>query len=168
MWRLLLIAPMAWLACTHRAPAPIANHAQRPAERAAPAAATDATCAGNLRAHRVTLELDRETEIAAGGERATYHGQSEDLYDDGTSAIVLALDVLGQPWLPDARDTGFHAFGEHCVRVVTSTDHRLELEVALQPAHEYDDHRCQFSCCAAPEQRAPDGSVECCFCSDAP
>jgi len=118
----------------------------------------------------VTLDRGRATAVAAGGLRATYRGWSEDVYDDGTTAFILSVEVLGQPWLPDARDHELHAFGDHCVRVVSSTEDRVELEIALQPAREYDDARCQLACCRTPAQQkpAPDGTIECCFCSDAP
>jgi hypothetical protein len=113
------------------------------------------------------LVRGRSTEIARGGVRATYRGHSEDHFDDGTTAIVLSLEVDGEPWLPDARDRVFHALGKHCLRIVTSGDDRLELDVALQPEHEYDPERCHASCCRD-DTRAPDGTIECCFCSDAP
>ena len=148
-------------------PPPLAHHAE-PAQ--APAPVADPRCAGQLVPHRETLRRDSETEIAAFGKRATYRGQSEDVFDDGTTAVVLSLVVFGDPWLPDARDRSVHAFGEHCLRIIESSETKLVLDVALQPAHKYDDHRCQMSCCVTPEQQkpAPDGSIECCFCSDAP
>lgn len=172
---MLVIAPMLWLACSDpaRAPAspvrtsPERASPERRATRAVPPAARDPKCAGDLTPHREVLARGRPTEVARDGVRATYRGRSEDLFDDGTTAIVLSLDVDGESWLPDARDTGFHAFGEHCLRVVTSSDDRLELDVALQPAHVYDPGRCHAACCRD-HTPAPDGTIECCFCSDAP
>jgi hypothetical protein len=149
-------------------PAPPIAHHTTPA--APPAPVVDARCTGNLSPHREALVRGRPTEIAAFGKQATYHGQSHDHFDDGSTAIVLSLDVFGEPWLPDARDRAFHAFGDHCVRIVDSGDARLVLDVALQPAHVYDPERCQMACCVTEAQRqpAPDGSIECCFCPDDP
>ncbi len=109
----------------------------------------------------------RRTEIARGGVYATYHGQSTDHFDDGTFAIVLQIELSTGPWLVDARDTAFHPIGEHCVRLVSSSGDRAELDVALQPAHAYDAARCHAACCRD-HTPAPDGTIECCFCSDAP
>jgi hypothetical protein len=113
------------------------------------------------------LVRGKPTVISRDGVSATYRGRSEDLFDDGTAALVLSLEVGGEPWLPDSRDAAFHAFGEHCVRIAGSGDDRVELDVALQPAHVYDSHRCHVACCRD-SARAPDGTIECCFCSDRP
>ncbi|MBA3457990.1 MAG: hypothetical protein H0T42_33210, partial [Deltaproteobacteria bacterium] len=146
---------------------PLAHHTTPPPVPADAVAA--GPCAGDLRWHRETLVRTRETTIAASGERATYRGWSHDNFDDGSTAIVLSLDVSGQPWLPDARDRSVHAFGDHCLRIFSATSDRLELDVALQPAHEYDPHRCHMGCCRSEAQsRTPDGTEECCFCSDDP
>jgi len=147
-------------------PSPLAHRT----EPAAAAPIVDPGCAGPLSPHRETLLRGVETEVAAFGKRARYLGQSHDPFDDGTTAVVLSIEVFGEPWLPDARDRAFHAFGDHCVRVVSSTADELELEVALQPAHQYDQGRCHLGCCepSAQQQLAPDGSIECCFCSDDP
>ena len=120
--------------------------------------------------HRVTLRRGQATEIAWGGGIGTYLGWSEDLYADGTTATNLSIELFGEPWQPDAGDTALHAFRDHCARIVTVSEGRLELEIGLQPAHRYDPERCHMACCVTEEQRkpAPDGSVECCFCSDEP
>lgn len=130
----------------------------------------DPKCAGTLYPHRETLAVGRVTEIAAFGEQGTYRGASIYHFEDGTFNTILSLEVFGQPWMPDAGDHGLHAFGDHCVRIVDSSDAQIILEVALQPDHVYDSHRCHMGCCVteAQRQQAPDGSVECCFCSDAP
>jgi hypothetical protein len=54
-----------------------------------------------------------------------------------------------------------------CLRIVTSTDDRLELDVALQPAHAYDSGRCHVACCRD-HTPGPGGEIECCFCADTP
>jgi len=163
--RLVLVA---FLGCGSAPPPPPLAHHAEPAPPSAPV--VDPGCAGTLSPHRETLVRGVETEIAAFDRRATYRGQSHDQFDDGTSAVVLSLELFGEPWLPDARDRSFHAFGEHCVRIVSITGDRLELDVALQPSHAYDSHRCQMGCCVtrAQQQPAPDGSIECCFCRDDP
>lgn len=76
---------------------------------------------------------------------------------------------IGQPWLPDHRDRDIHAFGEHCVRIVQANAEQVVLDTGLHPAHQYDPHRCHIGCCASEAQsRTPDGTDECCFCSDDP
>ncbi|MCZ7686779.1 MAG: hypothetical protein M5U28_51750 [Sandaracinaceae bacterium] len=54
------------------------------------------------------------------------------------------------------------------MRIASVGEDRVELDVALQPAHLYDPGRCQMGCCRADDPPAPDGTVECCFCSDEP
>jgi len=149
-------------------PPPPLAHKATPAPLSAPV--VDARCAGDLAFHRETLVRGRETEIAGMGERATFRGEQFDHGGDGTSAVILQLEVFGEPWLPDARDRGVHAFGDHCLRIIEASGDRIELDVALQPAHQYDSHRCKISCCvtSAQQKPAPDGSIECCFCADDP
>jgi hypothetical protein len=173
----LAIAPVLWVACSGGRAGPEASPGSpaagqapaeaRRAERPAAPAAVDAKCAGDLAPHREVLVRGRPTVISRDGVSATYRGRSEDLFDNGTTALVLSLEVGGEPWLPDSRDTAFHAFGEHCLRIGSSSDDRVELDVALQPAHEYDPHRCHNACCRD-DKPAPDGTIECCFCSDKP
>jgi hypothetical protein len=157
---------LALLGCGSKAPpppAPIAHHTTL-------APLVDPKCAGTLFPHRETLVRGRLTEIAAFGKQATFHGESFDHGGDGSYAVMLSLEVFGEPWLPDARDRGLHAFGDHCVRIIDASGAKVVLDVALQPAHVYDPYRCQMGCCVTESQRqqAPDGSVECCFCPDAP
>ena len=112
--------------------------------------------------------MGSERDIAFGGKRGVYRGSSRDHYADGTTILLLSLELFGMPWLPDARDRSFHALGDHCVRIVDAAEDRVDLEVALQAEHEYDSWRCQMGCCAPGASRTPDGTDECCFCSDAP
>lgn len=135
-----------------------------------PAVSVDPRCEGTSSAHRETLVRGRVTDLTASGLTAVFHGDSIDHFDDGSSAVVLQVEVFGEPWWPDARDQAFHAFGEHCVRLVEVSAAQLVVEVALQPDHVYDAHRCKPSCCTTVEQQrpAPDGTVECCFCDDRP
>lgn len=132
-----------------------------------PVVAKPDPCATLATPHRVALKKGIETNISRDG-RGLFKGSSVDHHADGTSATVLSLEVLGSPWLADERDREYHPFGAHCVRLVAVTADQLELDVALQSSHEYDDHRCHVSCCAPGASRAPDGSEECCFCSDKP
>jgi hypothetical protein len=118
--------------------------------------------------HRETLERGRATEIARGEPTAIYHGWMHDQYEHGATTLLLSLELFGQRWLPDVRDTGVHAFARHCVRIASASADRVELDVAIQPAHEYDSDRCQFGCCPSGAERAPDGTIECCFCPDEP
>jgi hypothetical protein len=124
-------------------------------------------CAKLAASHRVTLSLNTETKISRDG-RGVYRGSSIDHFEGGRSATVVSLELFGSPWLPDERDRAYHPFGEHCARLVAVSGDRVELEIALQAAHEYDTHRCAMSCCASGASRAPDGTEECCFCSDQP
>jgi len=98
----------------------------------------------------------------------TYRGMSHDHFDDGTYARVIQLELFGETWLPDARDRGTHALGTHCVRIVSSDDDRVVLDIALQRAHAYEPSRCEMGCCPPGGSTAPDGTEECCFCSDEP
>ena len=120
-----------------------------------------------MTAHRESLQRGREVAISRDG-RGLYHGSSIDHFADGTSANLLSLELFGSPWLPDDRDHAYHPFGDHCVKLVSSTGDRVELDVALKAEHEYDSHRCHVGCCAPGKSTAPDGTEECCFCSDAP
>ncbi len=131
------------------------------------AAAPHPACKELLRTHRETLPLGREVAISSDG-RGIYRGSSIDHFQDGTSANVLSLELFGSPWLPDDRDHAFHPIGDHCVRLISSTGDRVELEVALQQEHQYDSHRCHVGCCPPGGSTAPDGTEECCFCSDVP
>jgi hypothetical protein len=144
-----------------RQPTPIAHHVVPPVP--------EPRCVGTLKMKRVTLERGRDTELAW-DLRATYRGSSEDVFADGTTATMLHLELAGgKQWLPDVRDTALHRVGEHCMRVVTSSQDRVELEldVTKRPGAEM---RCEFSCCVTPEQRkpAPGGEIECCMCPDDP
>lgn len=149
-------------------PAPLlANIPPTPAPISIPV--VPASCAGDLAFHRETLVRGRETEIAAMGHRATYQGEQRDHFDEGRSEVLISLELFGQAWLPDAGDRGVHAFGEHCVRIVDANATQVVLDVALQPAHAYDPHRCHLGCCASEARsRTPDGNGECCFCADDP
>lgn len=163
MQRALLPIWLLAFACSSPArPAPV------PSTPPPPSTAAEPPCAGELAFHRETLLRGRTTEIARGGRAAVYHGSTHDQYDDGTTAMLLSLEVFGHPWLPDARDRAIHAFDQHCVRIASVGEDRVELDVALQPAHLYDPGRCQMGCCRADDAPAPDGTVECCFCSDEP
>lgn len=170
MNRMLVAAVACGLACSSRAPArepPLANAAS---ERAAqpPRVADACADATAYHYHRETLERGREQEIAYGGLTGIYRGVSYDHYDDGTFAMLLQLELFGEPWLPDARDRGTHALGTHCVRLVSADDDRAVLDIAIQPAHAYDPSRCEMGCCPPGGSTAPDGTEECCFCSDKP
>jgi hypothetical protein len=161
-----VVLPLFAIACSNvAAPAPISN---TPPPPSAPVTITASPCPADLVFHRETLVRGRTTEIARGGLTAIYHGATHDQYDDGATAMLLSLEVFGQPWLPDARDRTLRAFDRHCVRIASATEERVELEVAIQPAQEYDPARCHMGCCGPGESQAPDGTVECCFCSDEP
>ncbi len=126
----------------------------------------DPACASLARSHRVVLARDKETWISRDG-RGVYRGSSIDHFED-RSETVVSLELFGSPWLPDARDRAYHALRDHCVRLVAVGADQVELEVALQAANAYDSHRCHVGCCAPGASTAPDGSEECCFCSDEP
>ena len=115
----------------------------------------------------MVLSRAKDTAISREG-RGSYRGTTIDHFEDGRSETVVSLELFGSPWLPDARDRAYHAFSDHCVRLVAVGADQVELEVALQAANEYDSHRCHVGCCAPGAARAPDGSEECCFCSDKP
>ena len=141
---------------------PLAHHVAPPAP--------EPRCVGTLKMKRVTLERGRETELAW-DLRATYRGSSEDSFADGTTAMLVHLDLGdGKQWLPDVRDTALHRVGEHCIRVVTSSQDRVELQLDVTKRPGEPAMRCEFACCVTPEQRkpAPGGEIECCICPDDP
>lgn len=154
------------VACSDPARPPVVTAPPSP-PRVARTAAPDPVCAKLLPVHREALPRGREVVISRDG-RGIYRGSSIDHLADGSSATLLSLEIFGEPWLPDDRDRAFHPFGDHCVRLVGSTADRIELEVALQASHQYDSHRCEMGCCPPGGSTAPDGTEECCFCSDAP
>jgi hypothetical protein len=130
----------------------------------------DPKCAGNLTPHRETMREGQLTELAAFGKQGIYAGASHSHFADGGYEMTLMLEIFGEKWLPDSRDRGYHAIGDHCVRIVKVTGNELELDIAIQPAHAYDDGRCHMGCCTTEAQQklGPGGEQECCFCPDNP
>jgi len=127
-------------------------------------------CTGELRPHRETLRFGELTELAAFGKQGIFKGAMHEHYADGGYAMLLDLEIFGDKWLPDARDRGYHAFGDHCVRIAAATKDEVELDVAIQPDHAYDAGRCHMGCCVTEAQQklGPGGEQECCFCDDDP
>jgi len=122
----------------------------------------------------------RRLEVPAGGSATSgtgltvrFKSTSHDLYDDGTTDLLLDLELLdadGQPisgWTPSAfSKPAWVRFGEHCVRLIDGTEARIVLEVAPARSAVHDPlPPCRVSCCP-PELAipAPDGTIECCFC----
>lgn len=145
-----------------RPPLPLAHHVAPPA--------VEPRCVGTQKMKRVTLERGRDTKLAW-DLRATYRGSSEDVFADGTTATILHLDLAaGKQWLPDVRDTALHRVGDHCIRIVASSQDRVELELDVTKRPGERAMHCALACCVTPEQRkpAPGGEYECCICPDDP
>jgi hypothetical protein len=155
------------LGCSEPARAPVASPpSSPPAPFVWPKKLDDAACKELAAVHRQTLPRDQEVKISRDG-RGRYHGLSIHRVED-RSFTMLVLELFDKPWFPDPRDRTYSAFGEHCVRLVEVNADRVEIEVALQAAHQYDSHRCEMGCCPEGASIAPDGTEECCFCSDVP
>jgi len=153
----------ALVACSDPARPPVIINTPPPPAPVTP----DPACAKLATSHRVVVPRDTETALSRDG-RGVYRGTTIDHFADGHSETVVSLELYGSPWMPDARDRAYHPFGDHCIRLVAVGADQVELEIALQASHAYDAHRCHVSCCAPGASRAPDGSEECCFCSDQP
>ena len=98
-----------------------------------------------------------------------FGGIQIDHFDDGRHDTLVELAVVHDDgteagWLPSLEAERVRAFGRVCLTIVSATYDEAILDLApteapLPPCHP--------SCCSATERRpAPDGAIECCFCTE--
>jgi hypothetical protein len=163
----LFAAMLATVSCSNRArsPEPVPRRATQTASPPRPAPADDEACKNVEPFHRETLRRGVETVITGDGDKAIFRGRSWHHYDDGKFDVLLDVVLFAKPWLPDARDRRAHAFGSHCVRIVSSDDDNLVIDIGSQPQAP-TPWRCAIACCGPGQSRTPDGTDECCICPD--
>jgi hypothetical protein len=128
----------------------------------APPIAAEQGCDRVTSYRRVTVERDRPLALT-GGERIVYRGDAD--------RMRLHFELIGAtgstPWRPDRRGSDHERIGGYCLRVIGGTRMSVEIELPSDSLPPTASGECKLACCTTPESRtpAPDGSVECCFCS---
>ncbi len=98
------------------------------------------------------LVATRAGATASSGTTGRYVGRWIDHYEDGRFATVVSLEIDGHRWLVDTRDHGWYRFGDRCIRFVSETEDRAELEVGSRA----ESRRVRLPVAAS---RQPDGAA---------
>lgn len=174
------LAVPTWIGCSSGVDSPPVTTATPVEQGEAPPPAPAAEAPGPGRRACIDANGGGRLEVPAGGSATTgtgftvkFNGTSHDLYDDGTSDLLIHLKFLdgdGQPisgWTPSAfSKPAWVRFGDYCVRLLEGSVEKVVLEIAHLGAPESKPlPPCRVSCCP-PELAipAPDGTIECCFC----